>query len=378
MIMAGGAGTRLWPMSRKHTPKQLIRFIQQGTGESAAQRSLLELAAARLQGLVPPERRFVCTAEAYRAVIRRDLPVFADQQILGEPEGRDTVNAVAFGAAILAKQDPDAIFAVLTSDHIIEPDDVFRARMDLAFRLVEEDPRRLVTFSITPTYPATGFGYVERGAAIRTTDSTGPDGKPLAFRVERFVEKPDAARAQVYVQSGEFGWNSGMFVWKAAQFLNLFKRYLPESAACIQRIADAWGTPDQKSAIDREYPTLKKISVDYGVMEPVAKDIKNGDASAVICAVKMDIKWLDVGSWPSYAQTVTPDAQGNRTAGPGESLVVASKNALVVNDVPGKLVAVLGVDDLVVVQTQDAILVMPKSRSEELKTLHAQVADKLK
>jgi mannose-1-phosphate guanylyltransferase len=377
MIMAGGAGTRLWPMSRKNAPKQLIRFIQRPGTDAPV--SLLELAAGRLEGLVPPDRRFICAAESYRSVIRRDLPSFSDEQILGEPQGRDTVNAVAFGAAVLAKLDPDAVFAVLTSDHIIEPDDVFRARMDLAFRLVEDDPRRLITFAIKPTYPATGFGYVERAQPIRgLANATAPDGTPLAYRVQRFVEKPDLARAQAYVKSGEFGWNSGMFVWKASKFLELFERHVPESAAGIREIASAWGTPAQRETIDRVYPTLKKISVDYGVMEPAAAAIKQGDTSAVICAVQMDLRWLDVGSWPSYAETLSGDAEGNRTAGPGGSLVVNGKNNLVVSGCEGKLVALLGVDDLVVVQTEDAILVMPRARSEELKVLHGKLDERVK
>jgi mannose-1-phosphate guanylyltransferase len=377
MIMAGGAGTRLWPMSRRETPKQLIKFIQSHHGEQP--RSLLELAAARLEGLIEPANRCICTSESYRAIIRRDLPSFTHEQILGEPVGRDTINAVAFAAAVLHKNDPDAIFAVLTSDHIIEPVEVFQERMDLAFRLVEQDERRLVTFAIKPTYAATGFGYVELGPAIRDIpSSTSKDGKPLAFRVERFVEKPDAARAQAYVQSGSFGWNSGMFVWKAATVLECLKRFKPETHKGVMEIAAAWGTPDQKTTIDRVYPTLPKISVDYGVMEPVANAIKQGDKSFAIATVQMDIRWLDVGSWPSYAQTVEPDAQGNRIAGLGSGIAIQGKNNLVVSAVPGRTVALLGCDDLIVVETEDATLVMPKSKAEELKTLHGLVSDYLK
>jgi mannose-1-phosphate guanylyltransferase len=377
MIMAGGAGTRLWPMSRRDEPKQLLKFIQDK--KSGAQVSLLSLAAHRLEGLVPVERRLICTSEGYRGVIRRDLPEFTDERILGEPVGRDTVNAVAFGAAVLAKKDPNAIFAVLTSDHIIEPDEVFKARMDLAFRLVEQDARRFVTFAIKPTYPATGFGYVQRGAPIREIeDSTGKDGHPLAYRVERFVEKPDLARAQAYVQSGEFGWNSGMFVWKAQAVLDCLKKYKPESHAGVMEIAAAWGTAEQKAVIDRVYPTLPKISVDYGMMEPVAAAIKQGDRTFSIATVEMDVRWLDVGSWPSYAQTVDADASGNRVAGSGKGMVVNGRNNLVVAASSGKLVALLGCDDMVVVDTPEATLVMPRSKAEDLKLLHSQVEDRLK
>src|SRR6267142_3885066 len=155
MIMAGGSGTRLWPMSRKSRPKQLLPFI--------GGRSLLEIAASRLEGLVPPQRRLICTNEAFRAAILQALPQFSDEQILGEPVGRDTVNAVGLTAAVLLKADPHAIFAVLTADHLIEPQEEFARKFDLGFRLIEDDPARFVTFSIKPTFPATGYGYVERG-----------------------------------------------------------------------------------------------------------------------------------------------------------------------------------------------------------------------
>ncbi|MDX2148755.1 MAG: mannose-1-phosphate guanylyltransferase [Planctomycetota bacterium] len=414
MIMAGGAGTRLWPMSRKSAPKQLIKFIERSaTGgdkgsasRPSGQRSLLELAAARLEGLVPPERRYICTAEAYRPAIRSDLPSFTDDRILGEPQGRDTINAVAFGAAVLSKRDPEAVFAVLTSDHIIEPDEVFKDRMNIAFKLVEADPRRLVTFAIKPTYPATGFGYVQRGMPIHlpgagptsgaalgnsgssaqasSTDASGSASGPQAFLVERFVEKPDLARAQAYVQSGEFGWNSGMFVWQAHKFLECLHRFKPECHAGIMEIQDAWGTPRQDAVLNRVYPTLPKVSVDYGVMEPVAAAMKPGpdgkpvDSIAYVCTVPMDVRWLDVGSWPSYAQTLEPDSSGNRRAGAGPSMVVQGKNNLVVNARPNQTIAMLGVDELIVVQTADALLIMPRAKAEELKTLHGMLNEDLK
>jgi mannose-1-phosphate guanylyltransferase len=364
MIMAGGAGTRLWPMSRKHTPKQLLKFIPGPNG----MRSLLEIAATRLEGLVPPERRYICTAEGYRDSIRRDLPAFSDAQIMGEPAGRDTVNAVGFAAAVLQKIDKDAVFAVLTSDHIIEPQKIFTERMDIGFKLVEADARRLVTFSIKPTYPATGFGYVERGTPIRDV----PGADTLASHVARFVEKPDLARAQAYVASGAFNWNSGMFVWRASTFMDALKKFKPESHAGMLEIQSAWGTPRQQETIAKVYPQLPKISVDYAVMEPASKD-----KDFAVCTVQMDIKWLDVGSWPNYAETVTPDKDGNRITG-GESIVLQGRNNLVVNSGNGHTVAVLGADDLVVVHTPDATLVMPRAKAEELKLVHAAVRDELK
>ncbi|MCE7975339.1 MAG: mannose-1-phosphate guanylyltransferase [Leptolyngbya sp. PLA1] len=383
MIMAGGAGTRLWPMSRQDRPKQILKFIRRGG--DAAEVSLLELAAGRLTGLVEPANRYICTAEGYRGVIRAQLPDFGDEQVLGEPVGRDTVNAVGLTAAVLHKKDKDAVFCVLTADHVIEPEDVFRARMDLGFRLVDNDPRRFVTFSIKPTYPATGFGYVERGTPIRDgkNDKHGAiDGvKEHCYHVARFVEKPDAARAEAYVKSGDFGWNSGMFVWKASSVLEALKLFKPESYEGLMKIQAAWGTRKQKQVLEEVYPTLPKISVDYALMEPASRQSqtagKAADARFSVCTVQMDLTWLDVGSWPSYAQTLTPDKNGNRASGAGVAAFNGSRNNLVVSQ-PGHTVALLGCENMIVVQTPDATLVMPATRSEDLKSLHAQLPDSLK
>lgn len=372
VIMAGGSGTRLWPLSRRDTPKQLIRFITRGG--DAEPKSLLALAADRLDGLVAREGQFICTGEAYREAIRRDLPRFTDDRILGEPMGRDTVNAVGFAAAVLEKIDPGAVFAVVTADHIIEPVTEFQRLMDMGFRLVEEDSSRLVTFSIRPTYPATGFGYVRRGRAI-------PGIAPgLAFEVERFEEKPVLSRAESFVQGGMHGWNSGMFVWKASTVMACLRAFKPESYDGLRRIQAAWGTANQSRVLAEVYPTLPKVSVDFAVMEPAthpdtSKPVIDGRAVNV-CTVLMDLTWLDVGSWPSFAETLKPDADGNRTAdvgGPGarEAILVDARNTLVVNSAKGHTLTVLGARDLIIVHTPDATLVMPASHGEGLKALHA-------
>jgi mannose-1-phosphate guanylyltransferase len=384
MIMAGGAGTRLWPMSRKGLPKQLIPLIESNAAHTppnaasdAGPRSLLEISAARLEGIIPADRRYICTAEAYRAGVRQALPQFTDDRILGEPAGRDTVNAVGFAAAIFQKLDPDAIFAVFTADHIIQPVDRFQAMIELGFRMVEADPSRLITFSIKPTYPATGFGYVERGMPLDDVDGA----RGLAFKVARYVEKPDLPRATAYVQSGVFGWNSGMFVWKASTFMDALRRYKPESHEGLLKIQQAWGTPEQEEVLKQVYPTLPRISVDYAVMEPAAKD---RDRPYTVCTVMMDVEWLDVGSWPAYAETLEPDAHGNRIAPAGRpsplhaALMESSSGNLVVNPVEGHTVALLGCKDLIVIHTVDATLVMPRERAEELKLLHQQLPEDLK
>lgn len=369
MIMAGGSGTRLWPVSRAERPKQLIDLIEDrpSSGSAPGRRvSLLELAARRLEGLVSAEHRLICTGERYRAVIESVLPAFTGDRLLGEPAPRDTVNAVGFVAAVLEATSPGAVFAVLTADHVIEPDDAFQAAMRTGFELVEQDPARLVTFSITPTHPATGFGYVEKGDPI--------PGKDNAFRVERFVEKPDLARATAFVEAGTFGWNSGMFVFSARTILDCLKRFVPESAAGLAEIAAAWTTPDRQAVLDRVYPTLPKISVDYAIMEPAAK----ADDLA-ICGVEMPVRWLDVGSWPSYAETLDADEQGNRVSGPGHAAVLDGKDNLLVNAGSTEhAITLVGCDGLVVVRTDDATLVMPAAEAQRIKELHAGLPDRLK
>jgi mannose-1-phosphate guanylyltransferase len=358
MIMAGGSGTRLWPMSRKARPKQLLPFING--------RSLLDIAAARLDGIVPSERRYICTNEAFRSAIRQSLPQFMDEQILGEPVGRDTVNAVGLTAAILMTHDPRAVFAVLTADHLIEPQDEFVRAVDLGFRVVEADPSRFVTFSIKPTFPATGFVYVERGEAIE-----GFDG---AFRAAQFVEKPDLETAKSYFASGGFNWNSGMFVFPAAMFMRVLQQCLPENHAGLMEIADAWGSSDAKrqATLGDVYPNLKKISVDYGVMEPVSKD---ASAACTICTVPMNVNWTDVGSWPSYGETLPPDALGNRSN--AKSLNVDSRNVLAVSDDPQHTITTIDCSDLIIVRTKDATLVCPRSSAERIKDLAGKAPEAL-
>ena len=246
MIMAGGSGTRLWPMSRLDRPKQLVPLV--------SGRSLLGISSDRLENVVDLDRRWICTGERFRDQVRDAVPGISDDRILGEPCGRDTLNAVGLTAAVLAAHDPEAIFAVLTADHLIEPQDVFADRLDRGFRLVEDDPTRFVTFSITPTHPATGFGYVEQGEPI--------EGHPECYLASRFVEKPDRETAETYLARGTFGWNSGMFIFHAATVLETIGRYEPATKEGLDRIAAAWNTPERRTVLEAVYPELKKITTE--------------------------------------------------------------------------------------------------------------------
>jgi len=352
MIMAGGSGTRLWPMSRGETPKQLIGLFDG--------KSLLEIAAVRLDGIVATEQQWVCTNQKHQEIICEKLGL-PTSQLLGEPEPRDTLNAVAFTAAVLLKQDPDAVFAVLTADHIIRPQDEFAKCLDIGFSLVEEDAARFVTFGITPTFPATGYGYVELGETIC-------DGARIC---KRFVEKPNKQTAEEYIASGNFAWNSGMFIFHAGSFLSALERLQPKSYADIKRIADAWGTDTQQRVLSEVYPSLPKISVDYGMMEPASSD----DA-ITLCTVPMAVQWLDVGSWPSYGDTLKADSNGNKSD--TKSLHLDSNNVLCVSSDKSHTITTIGCEDLVIVHTDDATLVFPASEAQRVKEMHGLVDDDLR
>ena len=357
MIMAGGSGTRLWPVSRADCPKQLVPLV--------GGRCLLRLASDRLAGVVGDSEQWICTAERFRKQVNEMVPAVADDHVLGEPCGRDTLNAVGLTAAVLAKNDPDAIFAVLTADHVIEPQSVFADRLAAGFTLVEEDPNRFVTFSVTPTRPASEYGYVEQGDAIA--------GHAGCFQARRFVEKPDRETAEAYLETGRFDWNSGMFVFHARTILETIGRYEPATREGLDRIATAWGTPEQLATLDAIYPELKKISVDYGLMEPASQD----DA-IMISTVPMDISWIDVGSWPSLAETLPADDQGNRVAANTLHTDLDSSNLLVFSEDANHRICTIGCSDLVIVHTEHATLICRAEDAQKVKDLVGLVPEDLR
>ncbi len=353
LIIAGGSGTRLWPMSRGNTPKQLLPFIDG--------RNLLQISSHRLDGLVPAERRHVCAASAQETLIRKALPELGPAQFLGEPCGRDTLNAVGLSAAVIALSDPHAVIAVFTADHIIEPAADFRKIVDAGFRVAEQHPNALVTFGIEPTHAATGYGYLQLGEPLLGKEAT---------RVVEFKEKPEPDTASRYFQAGptRYLWNGGMFVWHARTLLDCIRRYQPEVHSGLMEIAAAWNSPGRQAVLERVYPTLRKISVDFAVMEPASKD-----PAVVVAAVPMPIQWLDVGSWASFARTRKRDADGNAVAA-GRTLMMQSSGNLVVSSDPAHLVTLIGCRDLIVVHTPEATLICPADQAESVKEAQQQAA----
>lgn len=350
LIMAGGSGKRLWPLSRQDMPKQLLKVL--------GGKSLLRIAFERLEGLVPADRILVCTGADYAHVVAAELPEVAAENILGEPEGRDSLNAVAWPAAVLAARDPEAVVAVVTADQIMHPVASFRAAVAEGFTVAEEDPQALVTFGVVPTSPHTGYGYLRRGPGI--------PGHPEVSAVEEFKEKPDRSTAEAYVVSGEYWWNAGMFVWRAQTVLDQLAQLQPETHDLIMKLA---ADPDQLGTI---YPRLLKISVDYALMEPVSQ----GRGTARVLAVRLPITWHDVGGFASLGEQLPRDDQGNATQ--GVSVLVDARDNLVINHTEdGRVVAVVGLSDTVIVQTPQITLVCPVSEAERIKELVAEVTARL-
>jgi len=350
-------------MSRASLPKQLLPIIRG--------KSLLSLAWERLEGIVDPDRRLVCAAEAHRASIAENLPALSPGAFLGEPVGRDTLNALAYTAAVVARRDPYATIGVFTADHLIEPVEKFRAVVAAGYDLAERREKTLVTFGITPRSPSTSYGYLSLGAALTETPP-GRKTAPGARIVEQFKEKPDAATAASWVAAGpeRFLWNSGMFAWQASTFLECVRRYEPATFDALRRVGDAWGTPAFGSVMTSTYPSLKKISVDFAVMERASLD-----PAVTVAALPMELSWLDIGSWPAFSETCRADDAGNSISA-GRSLLLDCRQTLVASSDPGHLVAALGCDDLMIVHTPDATLVCRRDRAEDVKKLHAMVAER--
>jgi len=345
VIMAGGSGTRLWPLSRRRHPKQLLRIFE---GKSLLRRSF-----ERLCGLLPPEQIYIITGKHYIPAMAAELPELPAANLIGEPCPRDTANAVGLAAHLLAMKDPDGTMGIFTADQIIQPVEVFRDTVQKGFEAAGRHGDALITFGVKPLAPHTGYGYVHRGREL----------EPGVYEVAEFKEKPDLPTAERYVASGEYYWNSGMFAWRLPTIIEQIGKHQPTIDAGLREVAAGFHDPDWAAAILAKFSSLPRISVDFAIMEKADR----------VITVEMPCEWLDVGSWPSLADVFKPDDAGNIHAALNVMTLDARGNILVSES--DHLIAAIGVTDLIVVHSDDATLICRKEDAQRIKELVAHARD---
>jgi mannose-1-phosphate guanylyltransferase len=344
VILAGGRGTRFWPLSRKKRAKQLLALDGKQT--------MIQQTVARLLPLAPAKQIWVITNEDSRPEILRQLPKFKKDQVVAEPVGRNTAPAIGLAAFILQRTHPDAVIGLFPSDHVITNPDRFRELLSEGIE-VATSGEHIVVLGIEPSRPETGYGYIEAGSLASGS----------ARHVRRFTEKPNAERAAEFVRSGNFYWNSGMFLWSARTLANALTEHLPKTAAVLEKIAADFGTKKFAATFRRLYPQCENISVDYAILEP--RSAKGEEYSNIFC-LRADFGWNDLGSWTAlheHASAKQPSSDGNLISAQGIFTANASRNYV---HAPGKFVAVVGVNDVVVVETEDALLITTRENSQDV------------
>lgn len=339
--MAGGSGTRFWPESRRSVPKQFLAL--------AGERTLLQQTSDRCQPLIPPARQWVVTNALQAERARDQLADISGVRVLVEPSPRNTAPCIGLAAVHLLHDDPDAVMAVLPSDHLIRPDSVFRDALAQAESLVVEDPRRLLLFGVRPSYPATGFGYIERGAPLGSRKSN-------AFAVASFREKPVREIAEEYVRSGHFYWNCGIFVWRADRILSALAAHEPEMHQRLLRIAASLGSSREHDVLSAEFPAMRSVSIDYAVLER--------ESGSVV--VEAPYEWDDLGSWQALARLHGADSDGNTVFGRHRG--VGTRNCIIRSQ-GEHLVATIGMEDCIVVHTDDATFVARRDDEDAIRKL---------
>ncbi len=340
VIMAGGKGARFWPRSREHKPKHLLDI----TGN----RTIIQETVSRISSLIPPDRTLIITGAAHADELRRQLPEIPAENILVEPVGRNTAPCIGLAAIHIRHRAGDAVMAVLPSDHVIADDRVFLDTLAAAAEAAEREDA-LVTIGIKPTGPETGYGYIERGNPV------GQIGGKLIYGVWSIREKPPLEQAMSFVEAGTFYWNSGMFIWKTSTILQAIETHLPDLHAGLLRLEAALGTEQYEVVLRDTYEETRSISIDYGVMEKADK----------VLVIPGNFAWSDVGSWDALWEFLEKDFAGNACR--GEVIAVESADSLVYS--PKKLVALVGVRDLIVVETDDALLICRRGDSQKVKSI---------
>jgi mannose-1-phosphate guanylyltransferase len=344
VILAGGRGTRFWPLSRKNRAKQLLALDGKQT--------MIQQTVARLLPLASPKRFWIITNDDLRPAILKQLPKLPKAQVLAEPLGRNTAPAIGLAAFLLLRKDPDAVLGMFPSDHVVADEKSYRMTIERGAQIAAAG-ENIVVLGIRPNRAETGYGYIEAGSVFNGD----------ALRVRRFTEKPDAEKAAAFVAAGNYFWNSGMFLWSARTLANALSEHLPKTASLLEEIAAAFGTRKFASTFRRLYPRCENISVDYAVLEP--RSAKGEQAGSIIC-LPADFGWNDLGSWTALHEHHTAKsspAEGNLIRGDGVFVLNAHGNYV---HAPGKFVAALGVSDLVVVETSDALLITTRQQAQDV------------
>jgi mannose-1-phosphate guanylyltransferase len=347
VILAGGRGTRFWPLSRRRRAKQLLALDGKQT--------MIQQTVARLLPLAPAKRFWIITNGDLQREIARQLPRLAKKQIIAEPIGRNTAPAIGLAAFILMRSDPDAVIGMFPSDHVIGDEARYRAVLEKGIEIAAAG-ENIVVLGIRPTRPETGYGYIEAAG-------TGSPGVKAAMRVRRFTEKPDAERAAGFMASGNYFWNSGMFLWRARTLAEALWDHLPRTGSVLERIASTFGTRKFADTFRRVYPLCENISIDYAVLEP--RSAKGEHASNIYC-LPADFGWNDLGSWTALHEHHTAKhqpADGNLISGEGIFTLDSEGNYV---HAPGKFVAAIGVRNLVVVETDDALLITTREKAQDV------------
>ena len=343
VIMAGGGGTRLWPLSRQARPKQMLRL--------GSERTLFQMAIDRLEGVFPAERILIVTVAEQASQLQAQCPQIPVENFLLEPMPRGTASVVGLAAVAIQQRNPDATMAVLTADHFIENVPYFRKLILAAYNLAQDG--YLVTLGIKPTFASTGYGYVQRDEPV------GTYGELQAYRVVKFKEKPDEETAKQFLQRGDHDWNSGMFVWRIDRIMQEIQKWMPELSANLTKIAGSWNKSEHFDVIQSVWPTLQSQTIDYGIME-------RADQVAVLPA--QELGWNDVGSWDSLFDVLKLDDNGNINLG-ANHLGFDTKSTLVCAERPDRLIVTIGVKDLIIVDTGDALLICPKDEAQNVRQL---------
>jgi mannose-1-phosphate guanylyltransferase len=344
VILAGGRGTRFWPLSRKRRAKQLLALDGKQT--------MIQQTVARLTALAAPSRFWIVTNDDLRSAIQRQLPKLAPRQIIAEPAARNTAPAIGLAAFLLLRRDPGAVLGLFPSDHVITNAEQYRATLNRGIEIAAAGDN-IVVLGVRPNRPETGYGYIEVGAA---------DGNS-SLRVRRFTEKPDLERARQFVGAGNFLWNSGIFLWRADTLANALREHLPSTAAILEKIAAAYGTGKFAETFRKLYPKCENISIDYAVLEPRSA---KGEAGSRIFCLPSDFGWNDLGSWTALHEhhvAKSKPVDGSPVSASGSFALNARNNYV---HAPGKFVAVVGVSNLVIVDTGDALLVTTLDQSQDV------------